>query len=155
VFALQKVACFMAGCCFGSETTVPWAVTFPNDSLCVLPGVPIHPLQLYDAILPLGILLVLIVVDRKSGQKAEPYLLPLMIGLYAATRFATEFLRPRIDGETLLTSQWLEMGAVLGVASLLTLGRRGWRRFCRIESPDSSAADGSRQEPQGHLRPHV
>jgi len=57
VFALQKVSCFMAGCCYGSKTTVPWAVTFPDDSLCELPGVPIRPLQLYDAILPLGILL--------------------------------------------------------------------------------------------------
>src|SRR5262245_12301659 len=29
VLALQKIGCFMAGCCWGTETSVPWAVTFP------------------------------------------------------------------------------------------------------------------------------
>ena len=31
----------MAGCCWGSETSLPWAVTFPDDSLCGQPGVPL------------------------------------------------------------------------------------------------------------------
>jgi phosphatidylglycerol---prolipoprotein diacylglyceryl transferase len=143
VFALQKIACFMAGCCFGSETAVPWAITFPDDSLCELPGIPVHPVQLYDTMLPLGILVILIGVDRKCGQTAQPYLLPLMIGLYAVSRFATEFFRPRIEGETLLVSQWLELAAVFGAVLLLTFGKRGWRRLCRIESVGSAAAGGS------------
>src|SRR5688572_28580457 len=110
VFAVQKLACFVAGCCCGRETSLPWAVTFPAGSLCERPGVPLHPLQLYDAALPLGILGVLLLVDRRGGATARPFLLPVLIGLYALTRLATEFLRPR-EGE----------------AVLLTAGRGAWR----------------------------
>src|SRR5262249_53784742 len=122
VLALQKVACFAAGCCFGCETSLPWAVVFPEDSVCGLPGVPLHPLQVYDALLPLGILVVLIGVDRWGGGAARPFLFPLLVGLYALARFGTEFLRPRGAGETLLPGQWLELGAVLAVVLLLTMG---------------------------------
>jgi len=129
VFAVQKVACFCAGCCYGCETFLPWAVVFPDDSVYELRGVPIHPLQIYDALLPLGILIVIVVADRVGGESTRPFLLPLMVGLYALTRFGTEFLRPNRDGATLLLSQWLELGAVLGVALLLTVGRKPWRRI--------------------------
>src|SRR6185436_12338217 len=33
-----KVGCFLAGCCYGSETGVPWAVRFPADGYCGLAG---------------------------------------------------------------------------------------------------------------------
>jgi phosphatidylglycerol:prolipoprotein diacylglycerol transferase len=129
VLAVQKVACFAAGCCFGCQTTLPWAVVFPDDSLCETPGVPVHPLQVYDAVLPLGILALLLVVDRRGGEAARPFLLPLMVALYALARFCTEFLRPREAGQVLLVSQWLELGAVLAMLLLLTVGRGAWRRL--------------------------
>ena len=129
VLAVQKVGCFAAGCCFGCETALPWAVVFPEDSLCETPGVPVHPLQVYDALLPLGILGALVALDRRGGEAARPLLLPVMVGLYALARFATEFLRPREAGEGLLISQWLELGAVLAVAVLLGPGRRAWNHF--------------------------
>jgi phosphatidylglycerol:prolipoprotein diacylglycerol transferase len=139
VLAVQKLACFAAGCCFGCETTVPWAVVFPADSLCETPGVPVHPLQVYDALLPLGILGVLVALDRRGGEAARPFLLPLMVGLYALARFGTEFLRPRGDGQVLLVSQWLELGAVLAVLLLLTLGRGAWRRLVQGGAPLAAA----------------
>jgi phosphatidylglycerol:prolipoprotein diacylglycerol transferase len=126
VFAVQKIACFLAGCCFGTATLLPWAVVFPEDSRCETPGAPVHPLQLYDTALPLVILLVLHVVDSRGGEPAGPFLFPLMVGLYALSRFATEFLRPHPSGEVLLLSQWLELGVVMAVALLLTLGRSMW-----------------------------
>jgi phosphatidylglycerol:prolipoprotein diacylglycerol transferase len=30
--AFGRIGCFMNGCCYGGETTVPWAVTFPRES---------------------------------------------------------------------------------------------------------------------------
>jgi hypothetical protein len=30
VFSVQKVACFLAGCCFGRETSLPWAIGVPG-----------------------------------------------------------------------------------------------------------------------------
>jgi phosphatidylglycerol:prolipoprotein diacylglycerol transferase len=133
VLAVQKVGCFAAGCCFGCETALPWAVIFPEESLCETPGVPVHPLQVYDALLPLVILGVLVVVDRRGGDAARPFLLPLMVGLYALSRFLTEFLRPRPAGAGLLLSQWLEISAVLAVMVLLIFGRGIWRRLAQAE----------------------
>jgi phosphatidylglycerol:prolipoprotein diacylglycerol transferase len=140
VFALQKVGCFAAGCCFGCATGLPWAVVFPEESLCETPGVPVHPLQVYDALLPLGILGVLITVDRRGGEAARPFLLPLMIALYALGRFGTEFLRPREAGQVLLLSQWLELGAVLAVVLLWVLGRRAWNRLARAGTGSGAAS---------------
>lgn len=123
VFAVQKVACFSAGCCRGCETALPWSVIFPDD----LHRVPCHPLQLYDAVLPLVVLGVLLLVDRRGGERARPFLLPLLMGLYGLTRFGTEFMRQREGSEVLLLSQCLELGVVTGVIVLLTVGRGVWR----------------------------
>ena len=44
-----RIGCFLAGCCYGKETSLPWAVVFRNpDSLARL-NVALHPTQLYDA----------------------------------------------------------------------------------------------------------
>lgn len=57
--AVVRLGCFAAGCCFGEESTVPWAVTFPVGSPAhwhqmqyrfeaILSGPrPVHPTQLY------------------------------------------------------------------------------------------------------------
>jgi phosphatidylglycerol:prolipoprotein diacylglycerol transferase len=139
LLAVQKVGCFAAGCCFGRPTALPWAVVFPEDSLCETPGVPVHPLQVYDAVLPLGILGVLVVVDRRGGEAARPFLLPIMVVLYALTRLGTEFLRPRDAGQALLVSQWLELAAVVAVVSLLVLGRRAWCRLVQASTDPAIA----------------
>ncbi len=44
-----KTGCFLAGCCFGTPTTLPWGVDFSAGGLvpAQLRGVPLHPSQLY------------------------------------------------------------------------------------------------------------
>ncbi len=47
-----RFGCFLAGCCHGRPTSVPWAVVFRDPKSQVRPdllGVPIHPAQLYEA----------------------------------------------------------------------------------------------------------
>jgi phosphatidylglycerol:prolipoprotein diacylglycerol transferase len=128
VLALQKVACLLAGCCHGRPTTLPWGVVFPADSLCATPGVPLHPLQVYDGLLALAILGVQVVVDRAGGAAGRPLLFPLFVGLYALARFGTEFLRPEADGG-LLASQWVELAALVAVGGFLLLGQSAWQRL--------------------------
>jgi hypothetical protein len=79
--------------------------------------------------LPLGILGALVALDRRGGEAARPLLLPVLVGLYAPARLATEFLRPRESVEGLLISQRLELGAVRAVALLLGPGRRAWNHL--------------------------
>lgn len=59
---LGRIGCFSAGCCYGSPSSLPWAVLFTNPAtLCPL-RVPVHPAQLYEAFLDLG------VVSRRSAS---------------------------------------------------------------------------------------
>jgi len=58
--AVMRVGCFLNGCCFGRETSLPWGVVFPMgspahlyraagrfDALFREPA-PVHPTQLYE-----------------------------------------------------------------------------------------------------------
>src|SRR5215831_16081856 len=52
--AIGRIGCFAAGCCWGTECHLPWAVTFRNPEggeLTGVPlGVPLHPTQLYESL---------------------------------------------------------------------------------------------------------
>ena len=56
--AFGRIGCFAAGCCYGRETHVPWAVTFHNplaNQIVGTPlGVPLHPTQLYEMVVELA-----------------------------------------------------------------------------------------------------
>jgi phosphatidylglycerol---prolipoprotein diacylglyceryl transferase len=47
--AIQRAGCFLAGCCFGRPTGLPWGVHFPAASPAgrAFPGEAVHPTQLY------------------------------------------------------------------------------------------------------------
>src|SRR6185437_1524367 len=50
--AIGRIGCFAAGCCWGKECSLPWAVTFRNPDASDLTGVPLnvalHPSQIYE-----------------------------------------------------------------------------------------------------------
>jgi phosphatidylglycerol---prolipoprotein diacylglyceryl transferase len=125
-----RMGCFFAGCCFGRPTTVPWAVTFHNESAALNAGtvlnVPLHPTQLYEAGAELVILLVLLATEGKRkpfpGRTFWSYMF-----LYAVSRFFIEFYRGDTRGAVGMfsTSQFVSIIlAPLAVAMLLVLRRR-------------------------------
>jgi len=114
--------CFFSGCCYGTPTDLPWGVTFPEIGRRLhagLPGVPIHPTQIYmslDSLAILGILVLIYRHKRFHGQIISVYVL-----LYAASRFFLEFLRGDADrgslfGGRVSTSQLL--GLILAAAAV-------------------------------------
>ncbi len=47
-FAIGRLGCFFAGCCFGKPTLMPWGVTFNHPLAVARPlGESLHPAQLY------------------------------------------------------------------------------------------------------------
>ena len=52
--AIGRLGCFLAGCCYGRPTALPWGVVFP-----ALGPPPRHPLQLYSAAGDLALVLLL------------------------------------------------------------------------------------------------
>jgi phosphatidylglycerol:prolipoprotein diacylglycerol transferase len=125
-----RIGCFFAGCCYGKETSLPWAVVFRNpDSLARL-NVPLHPTQLYDAANGLVIFFFLSWMEEKKAFDGQIFC--LFVFLYAITRFFIEIFRgdPRgfVFGGLLSTSQ--AIGIVLAIFSVFMLFyiRKSYRR---------------------------
>ena len=88
--AIGRLACFQAGCCYGTPTDLPWGVSFPTA--LAGPDLPRHPTQLYEALFHFTAGLLLRWMARREwyrGQRIKLYLLA-----YLVYRFLTEFIRP-------------------------------------------------------------
>ena len=118
--AVGRLGCFVAGCCYGCETTVPWGVVFPQHG-----SLPRHPTQLYEAAFH-G----LAAVSLNQLQQAGLFrgnLMKLYIIAYASYRFLTEFIRDEQPLWLSLTGyQWASLLLVVLFACLW------WRNSRRI-----------------------
>jgi phosphatidylglycerol:prolipoprotein diacylglycerol transferase len=115
-----RMGCFLNGCCYGTPTTLPWGVDFPQ----VVGKQHLHPTQLYEAIGALAIFALLYWVVRPRKHRHGD-VFAWMLVLYGALRFVLEFLRNDERGGLLglSTSQWIGIPLVAwGVYWLL--GRR-------------------------------
>lgn len=84
-----RLGCLMNGCCYGRETSLPWAIHFPPDH--ETRGVAVHPTQIYDALLNLALYFGLAWLHRRKkfdGQIFASYLL-----CYSVTRSVVEAFR--------------------------------------------------------------
>ena len=132
-----RLGCLFAGCCFGRQTSVPWAITFTDQFAAANVGtplnVPLHPTQLYEAGADLLILIVLLATERRGrpfpGRTFWGYMLA-----YGISRFIIEIYRgdPRGAIGALSTSQFVSVILVpLSIVMLIVLSRR---------SPEPTAA---------------
>jgi phosphatidylglycerol:prolipoprotein diacylglycerol transferase len=102
--AIGRLACYSAGCCYGTPTALPWGVVFPTAD-----AKPRHPTQLYEAAFHALAAAVLFVLWRRGLFRGQ--LIKLYIIAYLAYRFASEFIRPEPEIWLGLTGyQW---GAVV------------------------------------------
>ena len=87
-----RIGCLLNGCCYGRACSLPWAIRFPaGDNTGVPVGVPLHPTQIYDALLNLLLYFFLAWLFRRKkfdGQIFATYLL-----CYALTRSTVELFR--------------------------------------------------------------
>jgi phosphatidylglycerol:prolipoprotein diacylglycerol transferase len=125
-----RFGCFFAGCCFGKQTTVPWAITFTDPFAAANVGtplnVPLHPTQLYEAGATFLILVFLLATER-FGRKFPGRTFWLYMLLYSVSRFVIEFYRGDERGNVgpLSTSQFVSaLLAPLAVGMLIYLGRQ-------------------------------
>lgn len=118
---IGRIGCFFEGCCYGCPTLLPWGARYTDPSSSVddrLLGVPLHPVQLYEAIglLALFVFLGYVVIPGIRSKRFTPGSAVFgYIVLYAVMRFFLEFLRCD-DRGTLLhpvlsPSQWVSLAA--------------------------------------------
>jgi phosphatidylglycerol:prolipoprotein diacylglycerol transferase len=130
---LGRVGCFLQGCCHGRPTGMPWGVALTHPASSVLPGlagIPLHPVQLYEAAGELCIFLFLAawVLPRvRAGRLRYGMAFLGQLFLYSVLRFFLECFRGDSRG-TLLSpalspSQWLALGTALTAAGVCL--RRG------------------------------
>ncbi len=96
--AVGRLSCFVAGCCHGITTSLPWGVDFGD-------GVRRHPTQIYESIFHTLCALGLARLERKGMFKGQ--LIKLYIITYLFYRFVTEWIRPEpIFAIGLTAYQW-------------------------------------------------
>lgn len=116
--AIGRLGCFSVGCCYGTEAPgLPWAVRFPESPWQQIApaGVPLHPVQLYEAGANLaiwGLLLWAYPRRRFDGQIALGYL-----GLYTAGRIVLELFRGDVARRFLFEERW---GQVISTSQLFS-----------------------------------
>jgi phosphatidylglycerol:prolipoprotein diacylglycerol transferase len=92
VHAFGRFGCFMAGCCHGIPTQLPWGVSFTDPLSQAEPlGVPLHPTQLYEMALLAAIFTGLWLFRRKKSFDGQLFLIYVM--LYAFGRSVIEVFR--------------------------------------------------------------
>ncbi|MEI6649852.1 MAG: prolipoprotein diacylglyceryl transferase family protein [Candidatus Moraniibacteriota bacterium] len=100
--ALMRIGCFLNGCCFGTETGLPWGVTFPvlsqahRHQLVTHPGNffvvdPVHPTELYELLAALVLAGLSAFLIRKRAPTGVPFL--SFVVLFSLFRLVNSFLR--------------------------------------------------------------
>ncbi len=115
-----RVGCFMAGCCYGSPSNLPWAVTFTNPlTLCPLRQ-PLHPAQLYEAFLALGVFG--FIYSLRNKKRFDGQLLLTYFALAGLVRFVVEFFRSPVDYRGPVLFGWMPLTQFLALCLALVSG---------------------------------
>ena len=126
--AIGRLGCFSAGCCYGTESHAPWAVTFTNPIANLFSGtplgIPLHPVQLYNTFANLTVMAILLWARPKRAFQGQIFALYFLVeGL---GRVITEYWRGDVDrGTGWLGWAWLSTGRLTGLAFML-LGLGLW-----------------------------
>jgi phosphatidylglycerol:prolipoprotein diacylglycerol transferase len=81
-----RIGCFNAGCCYGKPTNSSFGMIFPTTH-----NISVHPTQLYEAIILMGIAILLLIIKKRQQFKGQLFL--LYISFYAIGRAILELFR--------------------------------------------------------------
>ena len=86
-----RLGCFTAGCCFGKPTDSIFGVVFPanTDAGVMYPNTPIHPTQLYEAVLCL-LLFIFLFIGSKKISYIKKHTLSFYLMIYGTFRLILE-----------------------------------------------------------------
>lgn len=114
--ALGRIGCFFAGCCYGKECALPFAVKFTNPETLAPMGIYLHPTQIYSVFANLilfFILLGLLKIKKFNGMVFLSYIM-----LYSLFRSIIEFFRGDFRGDFFF--QFISMSQGIGLMVSLT-----------------------------------
>lgn len=113
-YALGRLSCLAAGCCYGKKSDVPWCIVFPQG-VEAPSGICLHPTQVYSALWE-GILLgLLLYLERKKPLKAGQ-LFFIWLALHSLGRIWQEYFRADFRGPVFVG---LTLSTVIAVSLFL------------------------------------
>lgn len=86
--AIGRIGCFLRGCCYGSETTLPWGVDFGDK-------VHRHPTQIYEIIF--WLVLFVFIQKIKKSVTTPGLLFTIILTAYFFFRFVLETIKDDPD----------------------------------------------------------
>ena len=126
-----RLGCLLNGCCYGRYCTLPWAVTYPeHHETHPFGGVatPVHPSQIYDALLNLILYVFLAWLFRRrkfDGQIFATYLMVYAIFRSIAESFRGDYPADHVHAG-LTSAQLVSVPIfVTGAVLMVLLSRRG------------------------------
>ncbi|MDO4810668.1 MAG: prolipoprotein diacylglyceryl transferase [Eubacteriales bacterium] len=114
IHAFGRVGCFLTGCCYGKS--VPWGYVYHHSAVAPN-GVPLLPVQLFEAGFEVILCLIAILLSKKERRGGT--LTAIYLGTYGIFRFIIEFWRGdayRGFIGPLSVSQWIALATLLGIA---------------------------------------
>ncbi len=118
--AFGRIGCLMTGCCHGKPCSLPWAIRFPEGHETHPVGfdaVPVHPTQIYEAVLNFGLYLGLAWFYRRKKFPGQVFAMYL-IG-YALLRAIVEQFRGDYSAREYLFQGWVSPGQAMGILAIL------------------------------------
>ncbi len=127
--ALGRIGCFCAGCCYGAPTDSFLGVIYPEGAVGAPAGIPLLPVQLFEAAGDIIIAIILIIISKKTISR---YLTAIVYCMaYGIMRFVLEFFRyDSIRGQAagLSTSQWISIALIAGALVLMLISRKSRKK---------------------------
>ncbi len=84
--AIGRVGCLINGCCFGTATSLPWAIGYSRIGVS-----GVHPTQIYEIIFL--VLLFVIIILLRGRLKPDGSLFLVYLGSYSLWRLGIDFIR--------------------------------------------------------------
>jgi phosphatidylglycerol:prolipoprotein diacylglycerol transferase len=140
--AVGRVGCFLGGCCFGTPSSLPWALSYPAGSVphaihahqglieaVSLASLSVHPAPLYE--ITFDLLLFALLWRMRDHFLERGMLFRLYLALYASYRFFAEFVR----GDSLFPDVGFKPVQYLLLAAAMYYGWRVWQQRNPEKSP--------------------
>lgn len=134
--SISRIGCFLAGCCYGLPTNLPWGITYTDPHSCAPLGIALHPTQIYSSLVLFAIFIFMRFGITRwctiTGQITCVYLI-----LAGMERFIVDFWRDdrayffSLDLHTFSMNQWIALAmicvAILGFVIVTVIGHRNIR----------------------------